>query len=210
MLDLWNDGADDVYARRMDRGREPWLRRKLSLMFYRIINIGSHGQVPENVGDFRLLDRKCVNQLRNMREADRFTKGMYAWIGFRKAVVEYNRGDRVAGKSGWSLLRLFRLALNGLFSFTTLPLRMASILGMIISLAAFALGIFYGSKALLFGDPVAGFPTLIVAIFFIGGVQLLCLGIIGEYLNRIYGESKRRPVYIVNRYEGDNPNPPSV
>lgn len=199
-LEKWEEGFDDVYARRIDRGKESYVRKLLSRLFYHIINHSSNGLIPKNVGDFRLLDSRCVKQLCLMREKERFTKGMYSWIGFKKICIDFKRGDRAAGKSSWSLRRLFSFAVDGLLSFSNFPLRFASVLGSVISMFAFVLTLFYLTKTLIFGDPVTGFPTLIVAILFIGGVQLLCLGIIGEYIGRIFIETKGRPVYIVNEY----------
>lgn len=207
MAEKWEAGYDDVYARRRDRGRESWLRRRLSLLFYRILQKTSRIDVLQNVGDFRLLDRKCITQLQQLRESERYTKGMFCWIGFNKTCVEFDRGDRVAGSSSWSMWKLMGLAIEGIVSFTTAPLRFATIVGAVISLLAFALGLFYGLKALIWGDDVTGFPTLAVAIFFLGGIQLLCLGIIGEYIGRVFVEAKHRPVYIAASYNGETPTP---
>ncbi|MCM1517351.1 MAG: glycosyltransferase family 2 protein [Pseudoflavonifractor sp.] len=203
MLDKWNEGYDDVYAKRRSRGEESWLRRKLSLAFYRILQKSTDIDILENVGDFRLLDRKCIEALKRIRESERYTKGLFCYIGYNKCSIEFDRGDRVAGKSSWNFWKLFGLAIEGLVSFTTLPLRLASIMGAIVSLISFILMAFYFIKAVIWGDSVTGFPTLIVAIFFIGGVQLICLGVIGEYISRIFMESKHRPIYIPQEYNGN-------
>lgn len=203
MLDKWNEGYDDVYAKRRSRGEESWLRRKLSLTFYKILQKSTDIDIPENVGDFRLLDRKCIEALKNIRESERYTKGLFCYIGYNKCSIEFDRGDRVAGKSSWNFWKLFGLAIEGLVSFTTFPLRLASIMGAVVSLISFVLMAFYFIKAIIWGDSVTGFPTLIVAIFFIGGVQLICLGVIGEYMSRIFMESKHRPVYIPQEYNGE-------
>lgn len=203
MLDKWNEGYDDVYAKRRSRGEESWLRRKLSLTFYKILQKSTDIDIPENVGDFRLLDRKCIEALKHIRESERYTKGLFCYIGYNKCSIEFDRGDRVAGKSSWNFWKLFGLAIEGLVSFTTFPLRLASIMGAVVSLISFVLMAFYFIKAIIWGDSVTGFPTLIVAIFFIGGVQLICLGVIGEYMSRIFMESKHRPVYIPQEYNGE-------
>lgn len=202
MLEYWEQGYEDVYAKRRNRGRESWLRRKFSLMFYSILQHSTHFEVLKNVGDFRLLDRSCIDALRQLREVERYTKGMFCWIGFRKKEIVFDRGDRVAGKSNWNFLSLFNLAIEGITSFTTFPLKIATILGIFTSLCAFLYMIYVIIKALLYGDPVAGFPTLLSVMLFLGGIQLLALGIIGEYIGRIFHETKGRPVYLVREYNG--------
>ena len=204
MIDYWERGYDDVYAKRRSRGRESWLRRRLSLLFYRILQSSTRFEVLENVGDFRLLDRSCVNALRRMRETERYTKGMFAWIGFRKQQILFDRGDRAAGESNFKYSSLFNLAIEGITSFTTRPLRIASVAGIVVSLGAVAYMIWILVKTLVWGDPVAGFPTLMVVILFLGGVQLLSLGIIGEYLGRIFNETKARPTYLAREYNGQH------
>ncbi len=204
MLEAWEQGYEDVYARRSSRGRESWLRKTLSLLFYKILDHSTRFEILQNVGDFRLLDRKCIDALRSMRETDRYTKGMFCWIGFRKKEIVFDRGNRVAGQSNWNYFSLFNLAIEGITSFTTAPLRLASIMGTLIALVAFALLLFYLTKTLIFGDPVQGFPTLITIILFLGGVQLLCMGILGEYIARIFNETKRRPPYLVSDYKRCN------
>lgn len=203
MLEQWELGYDDVYAKRLTRGKESWLRKHFTLWFYSALQRLSEVDVLPNVGDFRLLDRKCINVLRRMRESQRYTKGMYSWIGFRKKELLFEQQDRVAGRSSWNFLRLFNLAINGITSFTTFPLRLATILGFLVSLAAFLFLIYVLVNTLLWGDPVAGYPTMMVVILFLGGIQLLALGIIGEYLSHIYHESKRRPTYIAREYNGE-------
>lgn len=202
MLQAWEEGYDDVYAKRKSRGEESWMRRNLSLLFYRILQNSTRFEVLENVGDFRLLDRCCINALRRLRETERYTKGMFCWIGFRKKELLFDRGDRVAGQSNWNFWSLFNLAIEGITSFTTAPLRFASIVGALVAMWAVFYMIWILSKTLIWGDPVAGYPTMMTVILFIGGVQLLALGIIGEYLGRVFNESKGRPVYIVREYNG--------
>ena len=198
MLKEWEAGYEDVYARRTDRGKEPWLRRKLTLLYYWILQKISRVDVLQNVGDFRLLDRKCIEALRELRETQRYTKGMYCWIGFKKKEIDFVQGDRLSGKSSFNFWLLLRLSLEGITSFTTLPLRIATVLGLLCSLCAFCYMVYILVCTMLYGDPVAGYPTLMVIILFLGGAQLLSLGIIGEYLGRIFHESKHRPVYIVS------------
>ena len=211
MIEYWEKGYDDVYAKRRSRGHESWLRRKLSLLFYRILQSSTRFEVLENVGDFRLLDRACINALRRMRETERYTKGMFAWIGFRKQQILFDRGDRAAGESNFKYSSLFNLAIEGITSFTTTPLRIASVAGIVVSFCAVIYMIWILVKTLVWGDPVAGYPTQMVVILFLGGVQLLSLGIIGEYLGRIFNETKARPTYLAREYNGervgqDNPN----
>lgn len=203
MLMKWEDGFDDVYAKRLTRGKESWLRKKLSAAFYALLNKTTRVEMLSNVGDFRLLDRRCIDALKELRETERYTKGLFCWIGYKKTYVEFEQGDRLAGESSWNLMSLFKLAIDGIVSFTTFPLRISTILGGSISVAAFLYAIYILIKTLLYGDPVAGFPTLICVILFLGGIQLLCIGIIGEYVARMFNETKRRPVYFVREYNGE-------
>lgn len=200
MIQEWEQGYLDVYARRVDRGKETWLRKKLSLLFYHILDHSTRFDILQNVGDFRLLDRVCINTLKNLRENERYNKGLFCWIGYRKKEIVFNRGDRIAGQSNWNFFSLFNLAIEGITSFTTTPLRFASILGGSIALMAFCFLIFYVTKTLLYGDEVRGFTTLIASIFFLGGIQLLFIGILGEYVGRIFNETKKRPPYIAYQY----------
>lgn len=204
MIKHWEAGFDDVYAKRRTRGRESWLRRRLSLLFYKLLQSSSRFEVLQNVGDFRLLDRKCINALKKMRESERYTKGMYSWIGFRKKELEFDQGDRLAGESSWNYRRLISLALDGITSFSGMPLRISTIVGFMVSMCAFLYMIYVFVKALIWGDPVQGYPTLVILILFLGGIQLLSLGIIGEYIGRIYNETKNRPDYIVRQFNGDD------
>jgi len=202
MLALWEDGYEDIYARRADRGNESWLRKQCSLLFYRILDASTRFDVLRNVGDFRLLDRCCIEALKQMRETDRYTKGMFCWIGFRKKEIVFNRGDRAAGGSNFNFLSLFNLAVEGITSFTTSPLRIASVAGFAIAFGAFLFLLYYLIKTLLWGDLVQGFTTLVVIMLFLGGIQLLSIGILGEYIRRIFDESKRRPPYIASEHDG--------
>lgn len=203
MVKYWEEGYEDIYAKRNNRGTESWLRKSLSLLFYKILKHSSRFDVLVNVGDFRLLDRACIEALKKLRENERYTKGMFCWIGFKKKEIVFNRGNRVAGKSNWNYWSLFNLAIEGITSFTTTPLRFSSILGFIIAIFSFVLMLFHFIKALIWGDPIQGFPTLVVLILFLGGIQLLSIGILGEYLGRVFNESKHRPVYIVREYNNE-------
>lgn len=206
MVRKWEEGYDDVYARRKSRGKESWPRRKLTLFYYKLLQNSSHMDVLPNVGDFRLLDRKCVDALCQLRESGRYTKGMYCFIGFKKIGVEFETQDRVMGESSMSYKKLLKLALEGIVSYTTAPLHWATFVGLTVSLFAFAYMVFVLLKAFLYGDPVAGYPTLITVILFIGGIQLLTIGIIGEYLAKVFVEVKNRPVYFVREYMGESNN----
>jgi len=203
MLKYWEEGYDDVYAKRTTRGKEGWFRKNFSLMFYRILKSTSRFDVLENVGDFRLLDKSCIQALRKLRETERYTKGLFAWIGFRKKEILFERSDRVAGNSAWSFRSLFGLAVEGITSFTIAPLKISSFVGVIVALLAFGHLIFTLIRTLLYGDPVQGYPTLIIVILLLGGLQLLSIGVLGEYLGRIFNETKNRPVYVVREYAGN-------
>lgn len=200
MLQYWEQGYQDVYAKRESRGKESWLRKRFSLAFYWILDKSTRFDVLRNVGDFRLLDRRCINALRQLRESDRYTKGMFCWIGYKKKEIDFDRGDRIAGKSNWNFISLFNLAIEGICSFTTIPLRFATIVGILIAFIAFCFLIFYVSKTLLWGEQVRGFTTLISVMLFLGGVQLMAIGVLGEYVGRIFNESKKRPPYWVSEY----------
>lgn len=200
MLAYWEEGYDDVYAQRRSRGEESWLRRKLSMTFYRLLQRMSRIDILPNVGDFRLLDRRCVLALRRLRERERYTKGLFCWIGYRKKGIEFDRGDRVAGHSSWSFFKLLNLAVEGITSSSTAPLRIATVSGLLCAVSSFIYAIYFLVKTLLYGDTAAGFPTLIVVILFLGGLQLFSLGIIGEYVGRIFRETKGRPAYFASDY----------
>lgn len=203
MLEKWEEGYDDVYAQRVSRGKESWLRRRFSLWYYSLLQKMADVDVLPNVGDFRLLSTQCINALRQLREHGRYTKGLFCYIGYKKYCIQFDRGDRCAGQSAWNFWSLFKLAIEGITSYTMVPLRIVSIMGAIVSCSAILYGIWIVLKTLIWGDPVAGFPTLMVTILFLGGAQLLGLGIIGEYLGRIFNESKNRPIYFVKSYNGN-------
>ncbi|MBR1402342.1 MAG: glycosyltransferase family 2 protein [Prevotella sp.] len=202
MLSAWEDGYADVYGKRRERGKESWLRRRLTLIYYWLLEKSTRVQVLQNVGDFRLLDKRCIEELRRLRESERYTKGMYSWIGFKKKELVFDRHDRVAGKSAWNYRQLFALAIDGISSFSIAPLRVSTLVGVLVSLAAFLYMCKVLVKTLFWGDPVQGYSSLMVVMLFLGGIQLISLGIIGEYLGKTYLEVKNRPVYIVDRYVG--------
>ena len=201
MIQKWEEGYQDVYGERLSRGKESWFRKQFSLLFYKLLQKTARYDILPNVGDFRLLDRKCIDVLKNLRETERYTKGMFAWIGFKKTSVNFETQDRVAGVSHMSYRSLINLAVEGIMSFTVAPLKWSIYLGLLVSFAAFAFMIYILINTTLYGDPVAGYPTLITVILFLGGVQLLSLGIIGEYLGKIFNESKGRPVYVASEVE---------
>lgn len=202
MLQHWEAGYDDVYAKRTTRGKESWLRKNLSLLYYKLLQKTTRVEILQNVGDFRLLDRKCIDTLKQLRESERYTKGMFCWIGFNKKEIEFEQGDRVAGETSWNYLSLFNLAIEGITSFTIAPLRLSTMMGITVSIIAFIYMCVIITKTIIWGEDVQGFPTLMVVILFLGGVQLLSLGIIGEYLGRIFHETKKRPIYVVKEYKG--------
>lgn len=197
MIAQWKNGYEDVYGRRLSRGKESLLRKLFTKAYYGLLNKSTRVDVLPNVGDFRLLDRKVVDAIRGMRESQRYTKGLYCWVGFKKTGVDFQTADRVAGETHMSAGRLINLALEGITSYTTAPLRLATVLGFIISVLAICYMVYIVCKTLIYGEPIQGFPTLICTILFLGGCQLLALGIIGEYIGKIYTESKCRPPYIV-------------
>lgn len=202
MIEEWEKGYDDVYARRRSRAGETWFKKASAYWYYRILQKFADIDIPSDVGDFRLLDRQAVDALCSLRERQRYTKGLFSWIGYNKKELLFDREPRAAGNSKMNFLKLFGLAVDGITSFSVAPLRLASVLGIIISTIAFVYLIFVIAKTLLFGDPVAGYPSMISIILFMGGIQLIVLGIIGEYVGRIFYESKRRPDYLVSEYNG--------
>jgi len=204
MLRAWEEGYDDIFARRTDRGKESIVRKTLTRQYYRLLQRIAKIDVLPDVGDFRLLDSKCIDALRQLRETQRYTKGIYCWIGYRKKEILFQRGSRTTGQSSFNTLRLFNLAIEGITSYTTSPLRLSTIFGIIVSLVAFIYMCYFLIKTIIYGDPVQGFPTLIIVILFLGGIQLLSLGIIGEYLGRIFYETKQRPVYLIREKQGFN------
>ncbi|MBC1521898.1 glycosyltransferase family 2 protein [Listeria aquatica] len=203
MLKLWELGYEDVYAKRNRREGETWLKKATSKMYYRILQKVARIPVLPDAGDFRLLDRRCIEALKQMRETNRYTKGLYSWIGFKKIEVTFDAAPRYDGQSKWNYQSLINLALEGITSYTTFPLRLSTYSGFIVSAAAFIYMIYLFIKTLLFGADTSGFPSLMIIILFLGGVQLISIGIIGEYLGRIFQEVKKRPLYFVESYNED-------
>ena len=200
MIKWWEQGYDDVYAER-ENSNETWFKKKSSQWYYKLLQSLTRVPIQKNTGDFRLLDRSCIEALKQMRETERNTKGMYSWIGFHKKGIKYKQKEREKGKTKWSIWGLINLALNGIMSYTIAPLRIVSVIGTFVSLIAFTYLMYILVTTLIYGDPVAGYPTIMVTILFLGGIQLLGIGIVGEYLGRVFNEVKRRPGYFVNRKE---------
>ncbi|MEO8080052.1 MAG: glycosyltransferase family 2 protein [Caldimonas sp.] len=199
MVDAWRAGADMVYTVRSSRVDETWMKRLGSRVFYRLVNAGAPFRIPADAGDFRLLDRRVVDALKTLPERNRFMKGLYAWVGFRSAAVVYTPEERFSGESSFSMRRLSRLALTGVTAFTNFPLRLWSGLGAVIALCALCGGLWIVIEYFTTGNSVPGWATLAVSTMFFAGVQLLSIGILGEYVGRIFDEVKQRPVYIVRQ-----------
>lgn len=200
-VSLWRQGYDDVHGTRIQREGEHWLRRSTASVFYRLIGRLSKTPVPADTGDFRLLSPRALQALSQLRERHRFMKGLFGWVGFRAIAVPYRRQPRMSGRSNFGLWKLWNFALEGITSFSTAPLRVATYLGLLTALGAFAYAVLVVIKALMYGDPVQGWPTMMVVILFLGGVQLIALGLIGEYLGRLYEESKQRPLYLIDTWQ---------
>lgn len=199
MISVWKEtGADVVYGQRMIREGETWFKKFTANSFYKVINfIGSNVEIPKNTGDFRLMNRRAIDALIQLREKHRFMKGLFAWIGYNQVAFQYNRAPRAAGYTKWSYVGLWNLAMEGIAGFSTTPLRLASFFGLMISLLAFLFGAYIIIKTLIFGVDVPGWATLTVMISVLSGIQLLCIGILGEYIGRIFGEAKKRPLYFI-------------
>lgn len=203
MIKYWEEGYEDVYAKRRSREGESWLKKSTSHMFYRVLKKTTNVPIQEDTGDFRLLSRRSIEALKLIRENQRYTKGMFSWIGYRKKEILFDRKQRAAGETKWNYIKLFNLAVEGITSFTIFPLKLSSYLGIAISFFSFIYMMKVIVKTLIWNDPVPGYPSLMVMILFLGGIQLICLGIIGEYVGRIFNETKNRPLYIVDDYNGE-------
>jgi len=199
MVKKWREGFDVVYAKRIERKGESFIKKATAYLFYKLINKISAYDIPENVGDFRLISRQAVDALNQVRERKRFMKGLFAWIGFSQTAIEYSRDPRFAGETNWNYKKLFKFAIEGISSFTQEPLRLASYAGFMTAFGAFVLGLYFIIKTLLFGEAIQGFPTLITVILFFSGVQLLSIGILGEYIGHMFIESKQRPLYFIKK-----------
>ena len=200
LINEWQNGYDVVYAQRTHRKGESLLKRTTAHFFYRIIQRVSKITIPEDTGDFRILSRRAINALNTFNEQHRFMKGLFAWIGYRQKAVLYERDPRQAGESSWSYWKLWNFALDGITSFTIAPLKISTYLGLLTAAGAFTYGIYMVIETLIYGNPVPGYPSLIVIVLFLGGVQLTAIGVLGEYLGRIFNETKRRPLYFINEY----------
>ena len=205
LIAKFEEGYDVVNAVRIKREGETFLKRFTSKAFYKIINILSDIEIPQDVGDFRLISKAALNAVKQIRERKRFMKGIFAWVGFKTTSVYYERAPRHAGKTKWNYFKLINLAIEGITSFSIAPLRLASLLGLFVSFVAFLYAMWIIIQKLVYGNPVKGYPSIMVAILFLGGVQLITIGIIGEYVGRIYEEVKQRPLYIVKKiWDKDN------
>jgi glycosyltransferase involved in cell wall biosynthesis len=196
----WRAGFDMVYAKRRGRTEESWIKRGTASAFYRLMQRMGDLKLPENAGDFRLMSRRVVDAVRLLREQHRFMKGLFAWVGYPTTFVLYDRERRCAGVSKWSYWKLWNLALEGITSFTVMPLKFATYLGLVVALLSGVYAAEVMVKTLIIGNPVAGYPSLMTVVLFLGGMQLMFLGVIGEYLGRVFNETKRRPLYLVERY----------
>jgi polyisoprenyl-phosphate glycosyltransferase len=196
----WKNGFDVVYGKRIERSGESIPKKITAYLFYRFVQKLGRVKLPEDTGDFRLLSRRAVNALNSIKEYHRFMKGLFAWIGYPQKAVLYKRDPRKAGKTKWNYWGLWNLAIEGITSFTIIPLKLSTYIGIITAFGAFIFGIFMIIDTLFFGNPVAGYPSLIVIILFLGGIQLLSVGVLGEYLGRIFNETKQRPLFFVNTY----------
>ncbi len=197
MIRLWREGYDVVYTRRTVREGETFLKRLTAHLFYRLINRLADQPVPPDVGDFRLMSRRAVDALLRLRERHRFMKGLFAWVGFRQTELLYRRAPRAAGETKWNYWRLWNFSVEGVTSLSMRPLQFASYFGVLIATVAALYGLFIVAQTILFGNPVPGYPSLLVTVLFLGGIQLVTLGIIGEYIGRISTETKQRPLYLV-------------
>jgi glycosyltransferase involved in cell wall biosynthesis len=200
LLDVWATGIDIVYAQRRSRDGESWLKRQTAFAFYRVMRRLTKIDIPPDTGDFRLMSRRAVDALLQLREHHRFMKGLFAWVGFSTQAVAYDREGRAAGSTKWNYWKLWNFALEGITSFTVLPLKIATYLGLGIALLSGLYAIYLVISTLIYGNPVPGYPSLLVAILFMGSAQLVVLGIIGEYLGRSFNELKHRPLYFIESY----------
>lgn len=199
LVQRWREGAEVVLAQRVRRATDSYMKRITAAAYYRVHNCLSDLKIPENVGDFRLMDRAVINSLKQLPERHRFMKGLFAWVGYRTVIVPYEREARSAGHSKFSGWRLWNLALEGITSFSTMPLRSWTYIGGAIALGAFGYGAFIVARTLIFGIDVPGYASLLSVLLFLGGIQLIGLGVVGEYVGRIYDEAKGRPIYLVRR-----------
>ncbi|NOX76321.1 MAG: glycosyltransferase family 2 protein [Gammaproteobacteria bacterium] len=203
MILHWQTGYDVVYAQRTSRAGESAFKKATAHLFYRLMQRLSRVHIPPDTGDYRLLSRRAVTALAGLREQHRFMKGLFAWIGYPQKAIPYARDARYGGETKWGYIGLWNFAIDGITSFSTFPLKVATYLGLVAALGAFIFGLFIFLQTLLFGNPVPGYPSLLVVVLFLGGIQLMALGIIGEYLGRMFDETKGRPLYLVKEYVPD-------
>lgn len=203
LIKYWEEGYDDVYAKRSSRKGETWLKKFTSKMYYKVLQSLTNVPIQKDTGDFRLLDKRCVNALKKMRESQRNSKSMFSWIGYKKKEVLYDRDPRVAGQTKWNYKKLVDLAIDGITSFTTSPLRISTYISIPTFVVLFIYFIYVIIKCILTHTAIQAFQAIILLILFFSGVQILLFGIIGEYLGRIFNESKNRPLYLVNEYNGE-------
>lgn len=203
LIKWWEEGYDDVYAKRKTRAGETWLKKFTSKMYYKVLQSLTNVQIQKDTGDFRLLDKRCVNALKKMRETQRCSKSMFSWIGYKKKEVLYDRDPRIAGKTKWNYKKLIDLAIDGITSFTTSPLRISTYLAIPTFGALVIYFIYVICKMILITHKIDAYQAIILLILFFSGIQILLFGIIGEYLGRIFNESKNRPLYLVDEYNGE-------
>jgi polyisoprenyl-phosphate glycosyltransferase len=199
MIAMWREGFEVVLGRRMNRDSDSWAKRASSNWFFRVHNKIANPALPQNVGDFRLMDRCVVDALKTLPESHRFMKGLFAWVGFRTAYVDYARPERVAGATKFNGWKLWNFALEGITSFSTEPLRIWTYIGFFVSFVSFLFATFIAIRVLIHGVEVPGYASIMVAVTFLGGLQLIGIGVLGEYLGRAYIESKRRPIFLIRR-----------
>ena len=203
LIKYWEEGYDDVYAKRRTRAGETFFKKFTSKMYYKILQKLTRVEIQKDTGDFRLLDRRCVNALKKLRESQRCSKSMFSWIGYNKKEVLYDRDPRIAGKTKWNYKRLVDLAIDGITSFTTSPLRISTYISIPTFLTLFIYFIYVIIKANVINEPIQAFQAIILLILFFSGIQIILIGIIGEYLGRIFNETKNRPLYFVDEYNGE-------
>lgn len=197
IFEIENNGYDVVGTRRVSRKGEPVIRSFFARSFYRLINCFVEVEIVDGARDYRLMKKEVVQAILSLREYNRFSKGIFAWVGFKTKYLEYENIERVAGETSWSFWKLVKYAVQGIVAFTTAPLQLSTVLGFLISILSFVYMLFVFSDALLNGNPVAGYPSLMVVITFLGGIQLICIGVLGEYISKMYLEVKQRPIYLV-------------
>ena len=203
LVKYWKEGYDDVYAKRRSRKGETWLKKFTSKMYYKVLQHLTNVEIQRDTGDFRLLDRRCVNALKKLRESQRNTKSMFSWIGYKKKEVLYDREPRVAGKTKWNYIKLVDLAIDGITSFTTSPLRLSTFISIPTFIVLFIYFVYVIIKSFVVNEAIQAYQAIILLILFFSGVQILLFGIMGEYLGRIFNETKNRPLYLVNEYNGE-------